>query len=165
MPPCPTWKPLKASGLVEELVSSRPWLSRLEKVRDTLAELAAALGLLLFAAVVLLVANTVRLLAYVRRDELTVMELVGANRSYLRRPFLLETLLQGVTAAGLASLLVFAIFRLLADPAGLPLGMDLGSLLAFRFPQVPLILLAVAVAAGLVGGWLGVGRALRFRGL
>ncbi len=43
--------------------------------------------------------------------------------------------------------------------------MDLGSLLAFRFPQVPLILLAVAVAAGLVGCRLAVGRALRFRGL
>jgi hypothetical protein len=49
-------------------------------------------------------------------------------------------------------------------PAELPLGLDLSDLV--RFPwQVPLALLGLAALAALLGGMLGVGRALRGRGL
>ncbi len=148
---------------VEEVVTSRPWLHRLEKAVGVMGEIAAALGLLLFAGVVFLVSNTVRLAVYVRRQQLEVMELVGASTGYMRRPFLWEAVIQALAASVLASLLVAGIFRVLGAPAALPLGLDLGRLLQMP-PQVPPVLGVVALAAGLLGGFLGVGRALKTRG-
>jgi len=150
---------------VQQVVTSRPWLQRLEQARRVLADAAMALGILLFLGVVFLVSATVRLSVYVRRQELEIMALVGASRGYLRRPFLIEAMLQGLLAAGLASLVVWGLLRLLATPAYLPLGLDLERLLAFPWPQVPAALAALGLLAGLLGGFWGVGRALGRRGL
>ncbi|MFH1033732.1 MAG: permease-like cell division protein FtsX [Pseudomonadota bacterium] len=158
-----------APGLVEELthkagviqvVSSRPWLHRLEKSASTLAAVAVALGFLLFLGVVLLVTNTVRLAVYVRREHLEILDLVGATASYVRWPFVLEAMLQALAASGLASLLVWGLLRVLEAPAELPLGLDLSQLMGFPW-QVPVALLLLAVLAGGLGGLLGVGRVLR----
>ena len=159
----PLMAELKNLEPVQEVVTSRPWLHRLEEAVGVMREIAGALGLLLFVGVVFLVSNTVRLAVYVRRQQLEVMELVGASTGYMRRPFLWEAVIQALVASGLASLLVAGIFRVLGSPAALPLGLDLGRLLRMP-PQVPLVLGAVALAAGLLGGFLGVGRALKTRG-
>jgi cell division transport system permease protein len=155
---------LRGLPAVAEVLSSRPWLHRLEKAEKVLYELASAVGLLLFFGVVLLVANTVRLAVYVRSSQLEVMELVGASLGYIRRPFLLEAVIQGLIAAGLASLLIWGILNLLGAPAALPLGLDMQLLLDFSWP-VPAALAALAIMAGLAGGYWGVGRSLRARGL
>jgi cell division transport system permease protein len=155
---------LSGQPLVDEVLTSRPWLHRLESSALSLAEAAWVLGGLLFMGVVLLVANTVRLAVYARRERLEILELVGATGAYLRLPFLLEALLQALAGALLASALVWLLLRLMRAPAELPLGLDLSDLV--RFPwQVPLALLCLAALAALLGGMLGVGRALRGRGL
>ncbi|MFZ5587471.1 MAG: cell division protein FtsX [Thermodesulfobacteriota bacterium] len=145
---------------VAQAVTSRPWLHRLAQTAATLASLGLALGFLLFAGVVLLVANTVRLAVYVRRNQVEILDLVGATRAYLRRPFILEAVLQSLAGAAAASLMVWGLFGLLAAPAELPLGLDLADLLAFPW-IIPPILAVLAVAAGVLGGFLGLARALR----
>ncbi len=151
---------LRGMAGVAEVVTSRPWLHRLEEAAGIVAEVGWVLGVLLFAGVVLVVANTVRLAVYVRREELEIMALVGASNSYMRRPFLWETALQSLAAAGLAVLLVWGLLAYFAAPAALPLGLELSDLLRFR-PLVALPFVLLALAAGLLGAWLGVGRALR----
>ncbi|MFH1057259.1 MAG: permease-like cell division protein FtsX [Pseudomonadota bacterium] len=146
--------------LVSETVTSRPWLHRLAQTASTLGSLGLALGFLLFAGVVLLVANTVRLAVYVRRNQVEVLDLVGATRAYLRWPFLLETVLQALAGAAAASLMIWGLFSLLAAPAELPLGLNLADLLAFSW-LVPPVLAVLAVLAGVLGGLLGLARALR----
>jgi len=145
---------------VSEVVTSRPWLSRLERSRRVLGELAAALGFLLVVGVVFLCANLVRLAVHARRGELEVMDLVGASSGYMRRPFVLEALMQALAASLAASLVVWGLLALLRQPAVLPLGLDLAHLLAFP-ALVPPILAGLAAVAALAGGWLGVARALR----
>ena len=156
-------------GLVEELrgldgvvdvVTSRPWLMLLEKARRSLISLAAALGILLFLAVTLLAANTVRLAYYARRRELEVLALVGATPGYMRRPFVIEAVLQGMLAAMIAYCGVWVMMWVLSAPGALPFGMDLQSLLQLP-PQLPLLLAAVALTSTMAGSWLGVGRVLR----
>lgn len=145
---------------VAEVMTSRPYLRRLDRAGRALGDAGMAIGVLLFLGVVLLVANTVRLAVYVRRDQLEIMELVGAGRFYIALPFLLEAMIQGLMAAGLALALIWALLGVLGAPAVLPLGLDISSLLSFP-PQVAPVLAAVAVAASLAGGLLGIGRALR----
>ncbi len=155
---------LKALPEVAEVVTSRPWLSGLEDASRSLGEAAWALGTLLFLGVVLLVSNTVRLAIYVRRDQLEILDLVGAKPSYVRWPFVLEAVIQACLASALASALVWGLMQILKTPGQLPLGLDLGVLLDFPW-TVPAALLGLAVTAGVLGGLLGVGRALRPKGV
>lgn len=147
---------------VAEVVTSRPWLHRLEQAMAVLGKLALTLGGLLFIGVVLLSTNTVRLAVYLRRDELEVMDLVGASRDYMRNPFIIEALILALAAAILAYLLLLALFNLLSTPAGLPMGLQLSDLLSLPL-EVPVVLAGVGALAGVLGGVLGVGRILRPR--
>ena len=149
---------------VEEVVTSRPWLHRLDQAAGVMREVAAALGLLLFLGVVLLVTNTVRLAIHLRREQLEVMDMVGASAWYVRIPFLLEAMLQSLIAASLASFLVWGLLALVKAPSVLPLGIQLRDILTMP-PLVPLILAGVALSASLAGGIIGVARALRPKGI
>src|SRR5205809_1700180 len=60
------------------------------------------LGSVLTIAAALTVANVVRLALYARRDEIEIMQLVGAPRAYIRGPFVMEGVLQGGLGAALA---------------------------------------------------------------
>jgi cell division transport system permease protein len=57
---------------------------------------------LLLAAALFLIVNTVRLATFARRREIEVMKLVGASNWFVRIPFLAEGLVQGVIGAGIA---------------------------------------------------------------
>lgn len=71
--------------------------------------------LLVIAAVLLLITfvlinNTVRLTVYSRRFTIHTMKLVGATGGFIRRPFIVSNLIQGVIAAIIASGLLAALF-------------------------------------------------------
>jgi cell division transport system permease protein len=80
----------------------RQWLSRLVAAVSVIRELGFALGILLALAAALTVANVVRLALYARRDELDIMQLVGAPQMYIRGPFVMEGTLQGGVGAVVA---------------------------------------------------------------
>jgi len=145
---------------VREVLTARPWLQRLDTARRALTNLAAALGLLLFLAVTMLAGNTVRLAYHSRRAELEILDLIGSSPGYIRRPFVIEALLQALAASAAAYGLVAWLMVVLSAPATLPLGLDLSALFVLP-PALPLVLAGVGAAAGLIGAWLGVGRALR----
>ncbi|RPJ78929.1 MAG: FtsX-like permease family protein, partial [Acidobacteria bacterium] len=86
------------------------------------------IALLLAVGSAAMVSHVVRLGLYTRRQELRIMELVGAPLSYLRGPFVAEGLLQGASGALVALLLAWlawfgvrmrlaAAFSDLVDPA------------------------------------------------
>ena len=71
---------------------------------------ALGVGLLVVLASLLLVGNTVRLTIYARRLLIRTMKLVGATDSFVRRPFLIEGIVQGLVAGVVAALLVWALY-------------------------------------------------------
>lgn len=78
-------------------------------------------ALVMFSAITLIV-NTIQLAIYARRREVAVMKLVGATNWFIRIPFMIEGLVQGVVGAVLASIVVFLIrnhMGWLISPAGL----------------------------------------------
>ena len=80
----------------------RQWLSRLVAAVGVIRGLGFALGILLALAAALTVANVVRLALYARRDEIDIMQLVGAPQMYIRGPFVMEGTLQGGLGAVVA---------------------------------------------------------------
>ena len=65
------------------------------------------IGLLLFISFVLM-NNTVRLSVYARRFTIHTMRLVGATRGFIRRPFMIQAVFQGLISSLLAILLLMA---------------------------------------------------------
>lgn len=61
---------------------------------------AGIVGVVVFALIsVLIIFNTIRMAIFNRRDELTIMRLLGANTWYIRGPFVVETIFYGVVSA------------------------------------------------------------------
>src|SRR5882762_9328429 len=96
---------------VADVRYDRQWLTRLMSAIGIIRGVGLVLGSVLTFAAALTVANVVRLALYARRDELDIMQLVGAPQAYIRGPFVMEGVLQGgvgalaaLTALGVAFL-------------------------------------------------------------
>ncbi len=70
----------------------------------------AVAGLLLLAAG-LLILNSIRMAMFARRREIEVMKLVGASNWFIRVPFMLEGVIQGVVGSSVAVGVVFGVQR------------------------------------------------------
>lgn len=68
-------------------------------------------AIFLGGAAVVLIANTIRMAIYARRDEIGIMKLVGAGNWFVRIPFLLEGMIQGLVGAVLAVLFVWVGYK------------------------------------------------------
>jgi len=79
---------MEGMDAVERVQVDLGWLQRLNAITDILARAVWALALLLCAAVILVIGNTVRLSIENRRDEILVAKLVGGTDAFVRRPFL-----------------------------------------------------------------------------
>lgn len=92
---------------VDEISSGQEWVAK----ALALVELARAVGLVLVlvlgGASLLIISNTISLTVHSRRDEIEIMQLVGATDWFIRVPFLIEGLIQGITGAVAAVVLLF----------------------------------------------------------
>ena len=95
---------------VAEVRYDRRWLNRLSAAVRFVGGIGALIVTMLAIAAALTVANVVRLAAYARRDEIEIMQLVGAPLAYVRGPFILEGVLQGGVGALLALLSLGLVF-------------------------------------------------------
>jgi cell division transport system permease protein len=95
---------------VADVRYDRRWLSRLGSAVRFVRTVGLVIVALLAVAAALTVANVVRLAAYARRDEIEIMQLVGAPFAFIRGPFVAEGILQGGAGAVVAIALLWAIF-------------------------------------------------------
>ncbi len=99
-------KDIAASPLVDDVVYRQSLVDALNaNLRKISFVLAVFIALLLFISFVL-INNTVRLNVFARRFTIHTMKLVGASRSFIRRPFLLQGAVQGLFAALIAILML-----------------------------------------------------------
>jgi cell division transport system permease protein len=144
---------LQTAPGVADVRYDRRWLSRLGSMVTLFRAIGFAIVGLLGIAAALTVANVVRLAAYARRDEIEIMQLVGAPFAFIRGPFVAEGILQGGVGALLAIVLLWAVF--VAGKAWYgPMALEgLGMVnLAFLPPGVLVVLLLGGMALGCVGG-------------
>ena len=140
-------------GGVADVRYDRRWIQRLLNAVGLVRAGGFALaGLLVFAAA-LTVASVVRLALLARREEIHIMQLVGAPMAYIRGPFIVEGLLQGGMGAVLA---VGALWGLFASLRTRPItamagAVDLSSMVFLSLPACA-ALLAGGMAVGCIGG-------------
>ncbi len=103
---------LKQKKALSDLRYGQEWLERFEAFVRLLKVAGAVLGGFLLFAALFIVANTIKLTLYARRDELEIMALVGATPLFIKLPFLLEGALQGAVGGILALGGTFFLFHL-----------------------------------------------------
>jgi cell division transport system permease protein len=90
---------------VDNIVDDRSILNNFYKLLDGARNAVVIIAIILIVAAALLVANTIRLSAFNRRRETSIMRLVGASNFYIQLPFLVEGVIAGlvgwIVAAGL----------------------------------------------------------------
>ena len=97
---------LRGRDGIEEVRFDREWLRRLEALLDLARIGGTGLALIVFAAVMFVMASVLRLAVYARRDEIEIMLLVGATPSFVRGPFIVAGLGQGIIASALSLVVV-----------------------------------------------------------
>lgn len=145
---------------VRQVATAAESIEQLQSLSNVLNVLGLGMAIVLGVAAVVLIANTIRLAIYARRDEVAIMKLVGASNWFIRVPFLLEGMIEGLVGAALAVFAVwlgatnlaqagetFALFRL-----------DVSQAFFFRWG---LLFLIFGALAGILGSMLGLSKYLR----
>ena len=101
---------------VKEVVYAKETVETLIKVTTFLQRMIFAIAAVLLLSASLLILNTIRMAIFARRREVAVMKLVGATNWFIRVPFMLEGMVQGLAGAAVA-FIILAISRGLIENA------------------------------------------------
>jgi cell division transport system permease protein len=143
---------------IETVEYGRKWVDTLQGIMGVLRTVGVAMIGMLFIAAVSIVANTTRLVIYSRQQEVEIMRLVGAAEGFIKAPFYITGLLQGLVggAAGLGVL--FALYNAIMEHLE---GGAWAGVLPIRFLSGEEM--AAVVASSMLVGWLGCFISLRQR--
>jgi cell division transport system permease protein len=101
---------LAAYGFVEDVRFGREWIEKIMFLRQVAGGAAAIIGGAFAAVAAIIMATAVRIAVFARREEISIMRLVGATNGFIQRPFLLEGLATGLLGGGIAVILTYAAF-------------------------------------------------------
>jgi cell division transport system permease protein len=147
---------------VQDVVYAKETIKRLLSVTRKRQIAYFGVATVLLVSATLLILNTIQLAIFARRREVAVMKLVGATNWFIRVPFMLEGMVQGLVGAVLAFIVVYAarnaVMDVITDPS-----FQVGNSLAARASDAVgtgIFLLFVGAIVGAVGSAIAVRRFL-----
>jgi cell division transport system permease protein len=139
---------------------NQEWVDALASIVRYIEAAAIIVGMILSAASVTIIANTIRLALYSRREEIEILSLIGATKAFIRIPYLLEGAVLGLLGSALSLVILktaFELFRHEIRSTSRFLGVD--QLLTFFPLEVCAVLIMVGLFLGFAGSFLSL---LRF---
>lgn len=122
-----------------------------------------SLGIVFAIATLLIIFNTIKLVLFSRSREIEIMRLVGATDSFISWPYLLEGMIEGGIAGGVATITLWAIYELVLHKINelgfIPFGFN------FLSWQQALIIVALGILLGLLGSFASVRYFLTRKGI
>ena len=100
---------------------------------------------------IMIIFNTIRMAIFNRRDEIEIMKLIGAEKSFIRGPFIVEASLYGIIAAVISTVLVYGILVILARPDIAEYGIKAAPTLQF-FNTWPVVIMLAEIGLGVLIG-------------
>ncbi len=94
---------------VESVIDQRQLLEKLFSAMNAASLVAVSIAAVMIVCAILLIATTIRLSAFSRRRETGIMRLVGASKTVIQLPFILEGVIAAVIGAALASATLWAV--------------------------------------------------------
>ena len=153
---------LKNYPEVDSVQMDIEWVQRLRAIMQIAERVVLVVAVLLGLTVLLVVGNTIRLNIENRKEEIEVMQLVGATTSYIRRPFLYSGFWYGFFGGILSLVIVHVSLLFLIPPVD-----KLATLYGSQYNitglglWVTLIILCSSSLLGLAGAWIAVSQHLR----
>jgi cell division transport system permease protein len=142
---------LESTPGVLQVESADDAIDAMIALRDGLQIMFWLLAVALGVAAVALIANTIHMAIYARREEIEIMRLVGASNWFVRTPFLIEGALEGLIGGALAVTFIVVAQQLAVDRLEqLPSWINLAIQNDYLLRQGALVLL-FGVLAGLIG--------------
>jgi cell division transport system permease protein len=153
---------LGGQSLVESVQYDHKWLQRLGRMLELGRAAVSVLAFLFGLAVIVVVANTIRLDVAARSEEIEILALVGASNSFIRQPFLYSGFWYGMMGGALsAGFMKLCLFYLDAPLARLLDAYGHGiSLHGLGAREVSLLVIASGLL-GMLGAWISVQRYLK----
>jgi cell division transport system permease protein len=129
----------------DEIQYGQEWVETFSAIVHLFRLTQWVLGGLLLVAMIFIISNTLQLAIYSRREEIEIMQLVGASPSFIQVPFYIEGIVQGFLGSGMAIVLLYILHR--AVFLYLPLPMK------EWFIRIPILFLPFQMIGGvLLGG-------------
>ena len=145
---------------VLEVVAPGESIENVAQLSRVLNWLGFGLALIQGIAAVVLISNTIRMAIYARREEVSIMRLVGASNWFIRIPFLIEGMIEGMAGAGLAVFGVWIASRVVGDVDAAISLFDFTISSGF-FVKWSILFLAFGAVAGVGGSALGLRKFLK----
>ncbi|MEK7068755.1 MAG: permease-like cell division protein FtsX [Patescibacteria group bacterium] len=137
-------------------------IDRLTNIIETSKRIGMAVAFILGFATILIAFNTIRLAIYTSRDEIGVMNIVGAGHWYVRGPFMVAGILYGVVSGLIVLLLLYPITLWLGPGSERFFGsFNVFDYFVETFPVLFLIIIGSGVCMGALSSYLAVRRYLR----
>lgn len=136
-------------------------IDKLTRLIDSSERLGIAVALILSVLSVLIAFNTIRLIIFISREEISVMRLVGASNKYIRGPFVVSGVMYGVVAAVITLIVFVPVTYWLGSATNQFFsGINLFNYYLDNFVSVGLVLVGSGVVLGAVSSFLAVRRYL-----
>ena len=143
---------IKSFPEVDEVLYQGRLIYRIETYYQKFVQVMTALLILVLVITVLIISNTVRLTIFAKHELIQALQLIGATRSFVKAPFVIEGVLHGLIGATLAAILLIA---------GVEVGADLlYSVSKFKIQYSPFVLFGILSSLSIVISFLGSSRAI-----
>jgi cell division transport system permease protein len=153
---------LRSENGIATVEYPQEWVDRLSLVILAVQWVKWFLGGVLFVATFFVVGSTVRLATLARKDEIEIMQLVGAPEQLIQAPFVFEGMLQGIVGAALSLLALWGLFLFLRQevPSSVGLFAPADQLQFLRINSIALIFV-IGWTLGATGSLFSLRRFLR----
>ncbi len=128
-------------------------------VRNIISVVSMILIVILFVVSIFIMANTIKLATFGRKEEIAIMKMVGAGNFFIRCPFVVEGLILGLFGGAVAFFIQWGIYTLVSDKVMSGIIGNFVTIIPFASLMWPVLIVFAAV--GLIVGAFGSNIAIR----